>query len=529
MRLRRLLIAALLSTAALLPAVTSAQRLPPSAVAVRALPRGSDHALAMLAGFADGRAATPFEREYAAALARVPGARAHARRLVTRFTSLPPTDRAALFQGRTVDLRRVPLPHEISTYEPPVVTLNATVDTLPPEPAKLSSKTYELSYSGFKCRKVADADANGDEVLVYANVLGRGASGYQGAAFTPTLAPQTGVVAGAASTTGQGIAWSSAAWPAYAPDKTGVLLVTALLQDDGEAAIDKQRLDLLIEAAKIFATTIQGDDRMAALKTALEYHVALLRMDDPARWTERAVQITAIDGAAYDALWKAQPTTVDGISRKLEVVHDTRGSDYSLYFGAPTAVASEPSMTVQVKVQRVEAIGTLKDKENGLADLSVVAGVQGASATRALPKDKNDVTASWTVKRTLFPQETYLGLQVREVDAPPKWHEWPTNFGYGCGWCAANPSDAPPYVQQSCHYEGVCSAVSNTCDASPATNVSGSSWTPQMGFDIALKYDPASGEIRDAWTNVLIGKKGDTLVSTGTGERAVRVTYSITH
>jgi hypothetical protein len=535
MRTARPLLAVLLVVLATLPPATAAAVGPaplPAAAASQALPPGSENALALLAAFAAGRTATPLEQAYGRALVRVPGARANALRIVERFRRLPAAEQARLFHGKTVDFVRSPTVADLVKGTPIALpTTPPPVDTLPPEASHYGPEhASTLEYSGLWCRKTADSDADGDEIQVYVDLVVPSAAGYDSSASLSVLPDGSsvkGIKAGSASNAGQGLVWTGATWPAAAPNKTGPILVTALLEDDGDAAAEKQRVQLLIEASKVYAATLPGKDTMASLQTALEYNLAMLRIDDPARWTANAVVIHPISGADYDALWKMVPNAWGNVPWKLRIGHDTHGSDYSLLFTTPTAARTDPYANVKVSLDKVEAIGTVKDTENGLADFAATVWIKDASSSREFQKDANVVAPGWGVQRTMFPGLVAIRIRVDEMDAAPS-RRGSTSPGPLHEWCGDDPSSPPPGYASGV-YDGPCKPIANVCDISPDPNTCGmafGSTDASCGMPLDVVYDVAKGEVRDP-SGVVLARKGQSILSEGTGERAARVTFRV--
>jgi hypothetical protein len=485
------------------------------------MPAGTEQVLVMLQRYLDNRGDTEIEQKYKAALDKMPNARATVARIVERYEA----NRTQLLGGRTapntkgqLDVKQINASASLSTG----AAVYNLIETLPPEPDKVSAKAYELRYEGLKCRKTVDTDGNGDEPLVYAAVLTpNNAQSFDSATF---VSPQLSAIQnGATNTSGNASVFSGAKWPV-----TGAVLVSALLEDNGgSAAVDKQKLDAMIEAAKIYVTLIDDADRTKAIDEAIKYHVWLLKIGDPVQWADKTVSHTIVTAKNYDDYFMAQPKTMDAIPYKLDVVHDTRGGDYSLLFNTPSASITKPPLLVTVTVEKLENTGSEKDLENGVADMAIEGSIRDASLLRALQKNKNEITSDIQFHRHVFPGAVGVVLKAVEIDAAPDKHVWYASGPWGSPgahvWCGSDVNDPPPAppgvtpVAWKYRYKGPCQPKVHALDIAAAG-----------ATELQLSYDPATGTIKQNGT--VIGQKGQSITRTGADpKRAAKITFKISH
>jgi hypothetical protein len=498
------------------------------------LPEGSAAVLALLADVAQQRGGSPLARDASVRLINIPRARQLAGELVAKYDALSTAQRAALFP-RVADpagITRGGNVFEKSGWKQPAPKLPGGVqlaESLPPEsPADGEMKGTLLSFAGVKVHKPADLDKS-DEVAVYAGLIehavtyGQSSFPVVGRAVFPGQGAIAGLGAGATSKAGAG-PLVNLPWGSYG----GYLLVTAVLEDDGgSATIDAERLDLLLEAAMILAPTFPAADKLANVETALSYSLALLRIDDPKRWTAKSVQVRRISWADYTSLYFGATQITDGVTWRLKTDHDTKGGSYTAYFDVP--VAPPPRHDVTVQIRKVEALGSVKDSEpGGLADLGAVVSIRGVVGERRFTPDGNVVVPMWSLSRAVLAGgDVDILIDVYEADVGASVKTWKDGglLSSACSGCG----DMMAVASAGCKFVGSCPPVRNVCDASPMLEVDatcGQASCKAPVTRLSLRYDPATGGV----TGDVAGTKGQVLVATGNaGPRQVRVTFSVSH
>ncbi|MCB9704118.1 MAG: hypothetical protein H6711_19675 [Myxococcales bacterium] len=473
-----------------------------------ALPEESAVVLALLADIAEGRGASPVAKQAAARLGGDARARALASELVATYNNLTPNARAALFPRikDAGDITRAGSRYAKIGQQAPLKVLPGPIkigpEVLPPEfPYSWTVKNTLLSYAGVRVNKVADKDGS-DELVVYSSFVTTATT--YGEVTYPNLARATFPGAGVLSGLGLGAVSTAGAGPAvdvpYA-NHPGFLIVSAVLEDDGgDAAVDVERLDLLLEAAMILAPTFPGEE-LHRLESALQYSIALMRIGDPKRWGPTSVLVRRMEWPEYVSLYGTPPKKSYGIGHKLKFDHAIDGGAYTVFYDLPTYLP--PRNEVVVALKKVEALGPVKDLEDdGLADLGARVTIRGVGSRRAFTPNQNSVSALWSLSRAVLvggPVE--ITVEVFEEDPSP--------------------------------YNGLMGPYPNvemTCDVNPVVTVDATcGWGNTCKSPVTalrLFYDPASGKI----SGDLSGSKGQDLTATGDpGDRQARVTLSITH
>lgn len=416
-------------------AVLAATAQAPAVLAPARSPAGSARALAALARFANGQLGdSAYDRRVAAALGKMAGARATAKRIVAAYEAMSPADRGAVFGGvdgvekLTINAfdraryDRYRLEHADGLAKRADRSLaNRTV--LAPDPVDPGKRgQYELIYRGMKVLRSADADGV-DEPVVFTAVLTPGPPDDPYRTATRTL-PDTGtlgVANGASSAASAGPVWASPVWPGAS--NSGVVLLTAVIEDNGDLGQRKQELGLLIELAKSEASEDNNPDRALVLRRELEDAVDLLHLASHQVWDPRAVQVRLIGAAEYEQLYQ-QPAEPSPFPHKLELSHGPRGGDYVLYFDVPAP--SVHLKTVVVAIRQIEALGADRDAaENHLADLGVSVAIDAgtpASATRSFGGDKNLHKPQWRFERQVRAgSNVRIQLALWDLDPPPPW------------------------------------------------------------------------------------------------------------
>lgn len=486
-------------------------------------PAGTAKAIAALARFANGQLGQdPYDLRVGQVLGKRPTGKATAKRLVEAIEAMPVVDRGKLFPGvakleslTTHKFDRATFEQVAANRWAKVAHVNVTV--LPPDPHNAYDKPqYELVYSGLKVAKTADADAS-DEAVVYLNVLSHTQTS------NPKYLPAAGTIAaasGAVVTSHAGPAWSSPTWPGGW--NSGIVIVSGVLEDDGDLELRKQELELLVQFALSEAEEDpQTPDRMEVLRRELEDALALLHLANPARWSARAIQVRKLTAMEYDELY-LKPSTQAPVAHKLTARHDPRGADYTIYFDIPPPKASYKR--VFVKLKEVEALGPDRDAaENKIADLGARVAISGnapAEATRVFTRNKNLVQPGWTVEREAVAVRP-LNIRVRLFDDDPSPDcaclssgSWPMS---GCGtYCAA------PTKKETCGvfiksmpgasgaaYGGPCPHAQTEYDIHPLAN-SGVDWQYQeLNFSYDLATNKLSGDLNGSpGTFTVLGTDG---------------------
>lgn len=472
-------------------------------------PAGTAKAAAALARFANGQlGADAYDQRVAKVLGAQPGAQQTAKRLVQTLEAMAPAERSKVFPGvakteslTTNKFDRLAYEKVIGKWDLPL----ASVTTLPPDPYNPKEKAqYELVYRGLKSDAVADADGT-DEPAVYVNVMSRSAGKY---VSNPKYVPGAGTTtatAGAFVADGAGQVWSSPLWPSGWND--AIVIVTAVIEDNGDLDQRKQELELLLQFA--MSETEEDNvtqDRMEVLRREVDDALALLHLANPDRWSPKAVQVRKLTSAEYDALY-LQASTAAPAPHKLTAQHDPRGSSYTLYFDIPPPAVS--FKTVYLKVKELEALGADKDAgENKIADLGVNVSINGntaASTTRRFSKNKNLVTPGWTVEREVQAGRTVsLHIQAFDDDPPPDCACASVSGGLFGGVCTSFCSTAEKKEQckglinlggySSAYYAGTCPRRQIEYDINPLPD-SGEGWGYSEYHEVDFTYDLATNKL----------------------------------
>lgn len=465
-------------------------------------PPGAAKALAALARFANGQLGdSPYDRRLTAALGKLPGGRAIAKRIVSPFEGMSVADRGAIFVGeqeldkltiRTFDRAR------FDTWrgdKPRPMTSSAI---LPPDLVDPKSKSqYELVYRGMQVTKTADADGT-DEPVVLTAVFWPGPASDPYRQVMRTL-PETGtlgVVAGASSAASAGQVWSSPVWPGGW--NSGIVLLSAVLEDNGDLAQRKEDLAFLIEFAKSEAAEDSNPDRMLVLRRELEDTLDLLHLANHTYWDSKAIQLRLVTAADYDQLFMQAPQA-SPFPHKLELSHNPRGGEYTLYYDIPAPPLS--FKTVVVTVKQLDALGADRDRyENKLADFGLDVAIDGngaASVSRSFARDKNAYKPAWTVERkVLAGGNVSLRLRLWDQDPAPRAActaaaGWPLSLCYtACG-------DKPPTCDHAtCPvYTGPCTSAQIDYDINPIEDFGSGGWGSYGMREIHAIYDLGSNTL----------------------------------
>ncbi|MEZ4448132.1 MAG: hypothetical protein R3B09_01550 [Nannocystaceae bacterium] len=500
----------------------------PVALAKLANPTGTAKAVSALGRFASGKlGATAYDRRIKTALGKVNHAEATAKRLIAGIEAIPTGDRAKIFVGVAKPESLTTQTFRVDNYRKSLSSalaklLTPGTTTLAPDPFDPQDKgQFELLYRGARCNKTADADGS-DETVVYLNVLSTASGSY---AQTIKYLPGSGTSkasAGALDTSQAGLAWSSPAWPSGW--SSAVVIVTAVLEDEGDLVERKQELDLLVQFAlsETEEDTVTPD-RMEVLRRELEDALALLHLANPARWSTKAVQVRKMTSQEYDELY-LKPSTAAPVPHKLTMDHDPRGSSYTLYFDIPPPKTSYKR--VYVKIKEIEALGADRDAaENKIADLGAIVAINGhtsAEAARSFGRDKNLVKPSWQVERdVLAGGAASITIVVFDEDPAPSCActsqgGWPSTTCYAfCadadreGECAA----AFGFWSSANHYAGACPKQQIAYDVNPLPDT-GDGWTAvsyrRLGFTLDLTTKKLAGDVNGApGVYTVYGTNGD--------------------
>jgi hypothetical protein len=473
-------------------------------------PAGTAKAVAALARFANNQLGQgSYDRRVGKVLGKLPGAKDTAKRLIQAIEGMSATDRGKAFPGfgkaGTVTLNQFePIAYTESAAARWGKVLAPATTVLAPDPYDAANKAaYELVYSGFQCTKTADADGT-DEAVVYLNVM-TGAGAY---ASAPKYIPDTGTAVGTAAAVNPanaGQVWSSATWPGGW--SSGLVMVTGVLEDNGDLDKRKQELELLVAFAQ--SETEEDNvtpDRAEVLRRELADALALLNLANPDRWSAKAIQVRKLTSTEYDALY-TKPSTVTPVKYKLTAQHDPRGGDYTLYFDIPPPNVT--TRTVFVTIKEVEALGADKDAaQNKLADLGATVSINGntvAEASRVFSANKNLVKPDWVLEREVLAGRTVsVGIEVFDDDPAPDCAC--TSFG---GWPvpACFSYCALPDKKDTCaglagtvgygygaSYSGQCPHQQVDYDVNPLPD-SGDGWFYSEYHDISFTFDLATAKI----------------------------------
>lgn len=493
-------------------------------------PAGAAKSLAALARFANGQLGdSAYDRRVAAALAKFAQGKAIARRIVAPYEAMSAAERGLRFtevsglEGLTTrafdradyDRWRLALADAAAARAQLI-----TRTVLAPDPIDPKERSqYELIYRGMKVSKGADADGT-DEPVVFTAVFWPGgpADPFRSAIRSLPESGTLGVANGASSGASAGEVWSSGYWPGAW--NSGVVLLSAVLEDNGDVEQRKEELALLLALAESEASEDTNPDRMTVLRRELEDALDLLHLADPQLWDPRAVQLRTITGADYEQL-HTQANQASPFPHKLAIGHSPRGGDYTLYFDVPTPRV--PLKTVVVTVKQVEALGAERDRgENRQADFGIDVSVDAttpASTSRLFPRNKNLYKPGWTVERQVQAgSNVAVSVRLWDRDPPaqyactayPAWNSPVCNT-----YCAAAPVSCVPGLQNG----NQCPAFAGAC---PDTQVdydinvlpeTGPAWTSYLQRSIGAVFDlgsnTLSGDINGpAGTYTLTGNPG---------------------
>ena len=522
------IVAALCSTVAAAaqpgPAPAPAARPASNARVAAHNPPGAAKALAALARFANGQLGdAAYDRRVAAALAPVPNARAIAGRIVAPYEALGAAERGALFPGVPADslltrgFERASFDKwRVAHAEAAVAKLTASNrTTLAPDPVDPKRRAqFEVFYRGMKVSRAADADGT-DEPVVFTAAFTPGgpAEPYKAVLHTLPDSGTLGVANGASSGASASEVWSSPSWPDGW--NSGVVLLSAVIEDNGDLAQRKEEVNLLIAFARSEASEDNNLDRMMVLKRELEDALDLLHLASHQSWDSRAVQVRLLGAAEYEQLY-LQPTQPSPFPHKLEVNHNPRGGDYTLYFDVPSAKLARK--TVQVTVKQMEALGPDRDRlENHQPDFGMDVAIHAAtpaSVARSFARNKNLQKTSWTVERQVQAgSNVAIRLRLWDRDAAPKTActshtDWP--HAQCDAYCADAPVACAPGASSPCPgYAGICPESQVDYDIHPLPDGWGGAAQREIHAVFDLGSNTLSGDINGpAGTYTLIGTPG---------------------
>jgi hypothetical protein len=417
-------------------------------------PQATARSLAALARFANGQLGdSAYDKRIAAALGKLPNAKAIARRIVGPYETLSPSERAQIFTGVAGLDKLTTRPYDRAAADKlrdselakaiPMVSKTVLAPDVP-----TGKGSYGLAYRGMTVHKGADADGT-DEPVVFTTVFWPGSAEQPYQSVSRTL-PETGtlgVANGASSGASAGDVWSTTWWPG---DFGGILLLSAVLEDNGDLAQRKEDINLLIAFAMSETAENTGTNRMLVLRQELEDTLELLHLANHQYWDSKAVQVRLLTSADYDQLYDQAPVATP-FPHRLTMRHNPRGADYTLYFDIP--VPQVTWRTVSVTIKQLEALGSGRDaKQNQLADFGVdvrIDGNTGGFASQLFPGNKNLVKTSWTVERQIQAgSNVKIHLAAWDRDPTPKFN----CLDFGCSnYCADLPDP-----NQTGAYAGRC-------------------------------------------------------------------------
>jgi hypothetical protein len=502
---------------------------PRGAASLRAVPypEGTAFVLGALARFANPPPPEQlggFDRTLALRLSQFPNSRAIAGRLVNRFFALSSKDQALHLPGvpdpisfQSTKIAKSQITQYAAIFSAPLTTSFGPVDVLPAEKPR-ADPPNRLDYTGLACGK--PSAPGGDDLAIYHTLLthtGNGATYAHASKSIPDTGSMAGPPAGGASSAGAGTIFSDELNMFVDP---AFEIVSAALFDDGTLNEQRDDIDLLITTAATFAATIDTEDKMAALDTALKYTLSILYLSNPARWSLDAVGVHQLSAKDFDSMYDAAPQTTSGIPWKWKESLDPRGSDYTLFFNVPNLPAG--THNVRVTIERVSAQGTVTEDASTVGFVGHVGifrpwetSVDGPSADRNFPKGNGEFNPNWTVQRKMladFDNRARIRIELDEREPGPSPRTLTTGTGWAFDVCATYCGDDPddiPTDTALCDtygmYVGKCPPIQKTVDIDPTAG-------SQV---LELEYDITTGAI----TGPVSGHAGDILVATGTNSK----------
>lgn len=210
-------------------------------------------------------------------------------------------------------------------------------DELPPAHGDQSLGKYPLRYTGVEL-----VDGGGDPLRVWMAVVTATPNGYAGTAHHRPESVKLRTHGLTMSTAGE----------AQIHEQDGfadALLVTAIVEDDQDAAMWLDELDALLHSAKAAAQKIRDDDDdpIDVLHGVLELGETMLG-PGPDRPDIQLRRIRAWDWAV---LWDREPITHRFLDHKLSVPHTMGGGKYRLFFDVPAAEGRKPRRMVRMRVK----------------------------------------------------------------------------------------------------------------------------------------------------------------------------------
>ncbi len=469
--------------------------------------------LGALTRFANGTGTDGIDRSLAHHLARIPGARATAQRIVSRVQHTPIADRRAMLPGVADVSGGAPLDAQKyraglpSTASLAALTFNDRIQ----DQYTSGEQTQEIDYAGLSCTTPPQTVSG---VAVYTAAITYDAPGTYvvKSSMVPASGSISGLAAGKVTTSGagpalvapQGFLGSAANW-----HNNKFIFLSALLPDDGALASHKNDVDVLIATAETFAAMATGDDRIQPLVSSLAASLNLLVLANPDKWSAHSVATTILDSGLANA-----PTqTTGGTPWKFQLPGETAGSNVQLLFNAQSTPTSA-NVDVGIDIQDIRLVLTGRGR-GILSPLHLEASVgikikneiAGVTVGHSLGQT-TDAHVAWAINRRLLPGQlptVTISLESREKGPSFQDHSKPSGWGYNGynGFCADDPSKSPGTY--NCKYEGPCPAIVTPIDLSP---VNGHTW-------LTFTYDPATGAIAGDIT----GKRGaGPIVVTGDGE-----------
>ncbi|MFO0636666.1 MAG: hypothetical protein U0168_27860 [Nannocystaceae bacterium] len=456
--------------------------------------------LASLRRFVDGVASpSAVDLEIAKVLGRNRNAKRVAKQLLARIDARPATARQLAFGGEPPadTVTRDQLATAVDNAGLMFNGVGVTPAGSLPDEAVAPPASFDLEISGLEPVTLSDGDADGDELLALTAFVAISADG-----FTTNIAsaPGQGSLDGITSTAPIPLDVA-----VFKGNKAG-LLASVVTEVDGNADAVRSDFAVMLALAQAHAQLLAapGDNdviRINRFALTLDYTVALLAVADPEKWPTGALQKTIImNQTSLDSLYATPASTAGAVPWKITHDHQLPKGRYKLYYDVPSPVRERSRL--KVVVSKAEAL----DGEPGGADLTLSIDIDGASAQKNFPDDKNTNTSLFAVQRKLAPDRAVAKVEIVLADRfVPDWGLNPP-----CG----NNGAYPP-----------CSDFGRSnLDIEPAKPWG--VWASGSFEDTAeLEVDLATGAI----TGTATGKLGDklTMQGTDTGNRG-RVTVTIT-
>lgn len=141
----------------------------------------------------------------------------------------------------------------------------------------------------------------------------------------------------------------------YSGKKTDTLVVTTLIEDDGGNAVAaREEIEVLVGLAASVASTMAGADRLAILKTMIDYTIALDGVGADSSRAARSVVSTMILQEEWAPLWSADKKQTGAATWTLAIPHTVGAGAYELLLDVPSNLSMT---TIRARIEAFKIHG----------------------------------------------------------------------------------------------------------------------------------------------------------------------------